>query len=147
MVKIGMAKRAKILKTLEKFRVLPANENDCFGWKGALRKGLHPRINVDGKSMGAHRAAWLVLKGNIPSHHYIRHICENKVCTNPLHLYISREKQERGCSKRLGRERLSLDLPTGLIREIKLAAEKYDQTVTKYLLRRLYEVVLYEKKA
>jgi hypothetical protein len=140
----------KIIRTLEKFRV-KLNDSRCYGWSGAIRTNGFPKIYVEGRSIGAHRATWMVTHGKIPEHHYVRHTCDNKHCTNPNHLFTSKDRSskklpEERKSFREGRERLNVDLPTRLVKDVKKMALKYHQTVTKYVGKRLSEIVAYEKR-
>lgn len=45
---------------------------------------------VDGKkrSLGAHRAAWMLLRGNIPDGLTVHHLCYVRACVNPDHLEL-----------------------------------------------------------
>lgn len=145
-------RREKILTTLDKFRVISKDNpiSDCYGWTGTKSGVRHPRVNIEGKSIGAHRAAWMAHRGTIPEAHHVRHTCENKSCTNPEHLFLSKKrwngkKPENRVNNRAGRERLSVDLPTSLVTQIRASALKYRLTVTKYLLNRLSEIIRYEK--
>jgi len=141
-------RKDKILQTLNKYRII--TQNGCYGWKGSVKKGRFPCIYAEGRSIGAHRAAWMVENGKIPQGHFVRHKCTSKVCTNPEHLFITRElatrkKPENRKNNRVGRERLSVDLPRSLVESIREMAQKYHQTVTKYLFRRLSDIVEFEK--
>lgn len=145
-------RRAKILETLNRFRVISKDNaiSDCYGWTGAKSEDK-PRVNIEGKSIGAHRAAWMAHRGRIPDAHHVRHTCENKNCTNPEHLFISKErwnlkKPENRVNSRAGRERLAVDLPSSLVTQIRATAIRYRLTITKYLLKRLSEIMRFEKK-
>lgn len=54
-------------------------------------------------------------------------------------------KKELPRSSRVGRKRLGVDLPTRLIEDIKKMALKHNQTITKYIGKRLYQIIEYEK--
>lgn len=147
-------RKEKILKTLNRFRIIPEgdNINDCFGWSGSVKSDASPpRIFIDGMgAVGAHRAAWMAENGKIPRNQYVHRTCGNRMCTNPTHLFISPERGKRlGApekSSRPGRERLSVDLPCNIVDSIRKMATKYDLTITRYLYKRLTEVLSYENK-
>lgn len=146
-------RKEKILKTLNRFRIIPADSpiTGCFGWSGSLQsKAASPRILVDTiGAVGAHRAAWMAENGKIPRNQYVHRTCGNRMCTNPTHLFISSERNNPLKTKELsiyrpGRERLSVDLPCNIVRAIHFMASRHGMTTTRYLCKRLAEVLKYE---
>ena len=60
-------------------------ETACWEWQKHLVKG-YGRLRVDGKSVYAHRFAYLTWNGGIPDDCEIDHLCRNTTCCNPDHL-------------------------------------------------------------
>lgn len=58
---------------------------ECWLWTGYLTDG-YGMIMVDGKQVGAHRAAYELLIGPIPDGLHIDHLCRVRHCVNPAHL-------------------------------------------------------------
>ncbi len=78
-----------------------AGPDACWPWTrgGSGGYGLFKR---KGKNVGAHRLAWELTNGPIPSAMFIRHTCDNPPCCNPAHLLIgttqdnTQDRNERG---------------------------------------------------
>ena len=52
-------------------------------------------MDLEGKTIPLHRAAWLILRGPIPVGLCVLHKCDNRPCCNPEHLYLGDKKENR----------------------------------------------------
>jgi hypothetical protein len=61
---------------------------DCWEWTGARDPNGYGRVNWQGKSMLAHRVAYMLMtiSGTLDDRH-ILHACDNPPCCNPIHLW------------------------------------------------------------
>jgi len=79
-----------------------ASESGCWLWNRRTVLGYGRVMWDDGSVSQAHRAAYLMLKGPIPSGLLVRHTCDTKACVNPDHLILgthsdnSRDAVSRG---------------------------------------------------
>lgn len=82
----------------EKVRV--GGPDECWEWTGAINASGYGRIfrGPGGGSLLAHRAAYELAKGPIPSGLELDHLCRNRACVNPAHLeaVTRRTNQVRG---------------------------------------------------
>ena len=69
-------------------KLLDANENGCWDWKGSIdRKDGYGHFYYGlGKTGVAHRFSYKYYKGEIPDGLVVDHICRNRACVNPDHL-------------------------------------------------------------
>lgn len=76
----------------EKFwdNVSAPDKNGCRNWLRGKGGGNPPYGHVwwKDKCMSAHRVAWELTNGYIPSNLSVLHKCDNTLCCNPNHLYL-----------------------------------------------------------
>jgi len=58
----------------------------CWEWTGAKQRGGYGHLSIDGRSIGAHRVVFELLKGPIPAGLDLDHLCRNPGCVRPDHL-------------------------------------------------------------
>jgi hypothetical protein len=64
-------------------------ETDCWEWVGAVGVGGYGKFSLRGMMVSAHRAAWIFANNkDIPKDIQVRHLCDNTICCNPLHLCL-----------------------------------------------------------
>ena len=70
----------------------------CFEWTAGRSKGGYGMIKIGGRMVYAHRVAYELFVGPIPSGLQIDHTCRNRACVRPDHMeaVTSRENTLRG---------------------------------------------------
>lgn len=89
------------MRTLESrfwSKVAAGDPRECWPWLGAQTHGGYGHLLVRRRFVGAHRVAYELFYGEIPSGMVIDHLCRNHACVNPLHLEAvsNRENLRRG---------------------------------------------------
>ncbi len=131
---------------------LKTNKKSCWNWwRKTVSKQGYGRINVNGKSLSAHRLAWELTYGKIPIGLLVLHKCDNVKCINPNHLFIGTDQtnqqdkvnkqrqargQTHGNSKLTDEQRISIKRRykvtsrggSGNIGMARILAEEYDVT-------------------
>jgi hypothetical protein len=70
-------------------RFIPEPNSGCWIWTGMRHHGSQYGVFCfRRKSVRAHRAAWEIYRGAIPSGMCILHKCDVPMCVNPDHLFV-----------------------------------------------------------
>lgn len=72
---------------MERFWSKVDKSGDCWEWIASRQFG-YGRFRFNGGPVGAHRVAWLLLRGAIPAGMTLDHLCRNRGCVNPDHLEV-----------------------------------------------------------
>jgi hypothetical protein len=60
----------------------------CLVYNRYCNSDGYGKISYKGKPEGAHRLAWLLVKGPIPAGRHVLHSCDNPPCCEPEHLFL-----------------------------------------------------------
>lgn len=75
-------------------------------WQGATDRKGYGHFQLNGRVVGAHRAAMLLFRttdGLLPEYLLVCHVCDIKTCVNPDHLFLGTAKDNMQDAKRKGR--------------------------------------------
>jgi hypothetical protein len=79
----------------------------CWAWLGSKLPSGYGLFGHRGRSVYAHRFSYTLHKGSIPGGWVVMHKCDNPECSNPLHLEVGTQADNRRDCAAKGRNPLN----------------------------------------
>ncbi len=86
----------------------PDKETGCWNWSRYVQSGGYGQVRFGNKQITAHRASYLVFKGEFCRKLCVCHTCDNPRCVNPEHLFLGTTKDNNDDSRNKGRAKIGV---------------------------------------
>jgi hypothetical protein len=84
-------------------RWIPVTESGCWIWTEGCDKDGYGKVQIQKKSLRAHRCAWMLFRGDLPDDLCVLHRCDVPSCVNPDHLFLGTNQDNTADRVRKGR--------------------------------------------
>ena len=83
------------VKAIKRFEKKIIKTKDCHFWTASKTKQGYGMFSYEGKSIPAHRFAYMACVGDIEDTKIVHQSCNNTYCVNPEHLYLTTKSETR----------------------------------------------------
>ena len=83
------------VKAMKRFEKKIIKTKDCHFWTASKTKQGYGMFSYEGKSIPAHRFAYMAYVGDIEDTKIVHQSCNNTYCVNPEHLYLTTKSETR----------------------------------------------------
>lgn len=78
-------------------------KDQCWNWLGAKMLNGYGKFRVGDKNLLAHRYSFSINNKAIPNGLFVLHVCDNRTCVNPNHLFLGTSQDNADDMIRKGR--------------------------------------------
>ena len=124
--------KLSILKN--KYDKFVVKRDGCWDWNGSTQKGYGAFLFMR-RGIRAHRVSWVLFNGVIPEGMHVLHSCDNKICSNPEHLFLGSHADNMKDMRSKGLHKQYSKLTRDQAKEIKMLlsqGEKIENISQKY---------------
>ena len=117
-------------------RIQPEPNSGCWLWDAGYSSTGYGAIRVKGKQVGAHRVAHELYIGPIPDGMHVCHVCDNRACVNPDHLWLGTSAENAVDKSQKGRAVLGTKHPKSKLTENQVLEILKDDRPASYVAQK-----------
>jgi hypothetical protein len=121
-------------------KVDKSSESGCWIWMGALSGSGYGHIRVGRSCEGhirAHRYSYILHRGEIADGMSVLHICDNRRCVNPYHLFLGTNVDNMRDKVNKGRQARGSDIGISRLTESEVLCIRREYETGEYTYKRL----------
>lgn len=90
-----ISEEEKLERLKKNYNSLVIKKGGCWDWKGKFEKSGYAKMSCRFElgARHAHKASYLIHIGQIPEGMQINHLCNNRECSNPTHIYAGTQQE------------------------------------------------------
>lgn len=112
----------------------------CWIWTDSVNVEGYGRFKAFGKDRRAHRFAFELVNGPIPSGYHVCHHCDNPSCVRPDHLFLGTDKDNKDDCVKKGRQPKGITNGRAKLNEVQVLEIRTNNSISIANLARRYNV-------
>ncbi len=100
----------------------------CWLWQAGKDSNGYGKLQISGKSTGAHRISWELTNGPVPEGMLVLHTCDTPNCVNSNHLFIGTNTDNM-------RDKVSKGRDFNLNKRVCIRGHAFDEKNTRHHMR------------
>lgn len=113
-----------------------SQNGECWIWQASIRSDAYGQFHIKRRPLAAHRAAYLLFKGDLQFSLQVCHTCDVPRCVNPEHLYLATPQENSADMVAKGRSQVGEEHHQAKLTEEAVLAIRASSVGSEHIARR-----------